>query len=137
MPCPDEYLIEYNWRNMNRAEFEDLVAEAFNELPQVFREKLENVAIVVEEWPDRRTLESTGIHYPSELLGLYHGVPLTERTHDYGLVAPDKISIYRRPILMQAANPEGIRALVRRVLRHEIAHYFGVDDDRLNQLGAY
>lgn len=122
---------------MDRVQFERLVAEAFEELPEPFREKLDNVVIVVEEWPDRRTLESTGVKHPSELLGLYHGVPLTARTHDYGLVAPDKISIYRGPILLHAANPEGARVLVRRVLRHEIAHYFGVDDDRLEELGAY
>ncbi len=122
---------------MNRAEFERLVADAFNELPQDFREKLDNLVIVVEEWPDRPTLESTGVEHPSELLGLYHGVPLTARTHDYGLVAPDKISVYRRPILMHTSSPDGVRVLVRRVLRHEIAHYFGVDDDRLEELGAY
>jgi predicted Zn-dependent protease with MMP-like domain len=122
---------------MNPAEFDRLVAEAFDSLPEVFKERIENVAIVVEDWPDRQTLRVTGISNPSGLLGLYHGVPLTERTHDYGLVAPDKISIYRNPILMQTSTPEGLRALVRRVLLHEIAHYFGVDDERLHELGAY
>jgi predicted Zn-dependent protease with MMP-like domain len=122
---------------MNAADFERLVAEAFDELPEVFKERIENVAIVVEDWPDRRSLRLAGVSHPSGLLGLYHGVPLTERTHDYGLVAPDKISIYRYPILMQTSSPERLGALVRRVLLHEIAHYFGVDDERLHELGAY
>ena len=122
---------------MNADEFERLVAESFDDLPKVFKEKIENVAIVVEDWPDRQTLQSVGIRRPSGLLGLYHGVPLTERTHGYGNVAPDKISIYRYPIMMQSSSREGLRALVRRVLLHEIAHYFGVDDERLDELGAY
>lgn len=127
----------YNVRHMNAPDFERLVAKSFDELPKAFKDRIENVAIVVEDWPDRQTLRLAGVRHPSGLLGLYHGVPLTERTHDYGLVAPDKISIYRFPILMQSSNPEGLAALVRRVLLHEIAHYFGVDDERLNELGAY
>jgi predicted Zn-dependent protease with MMP-like domain len=127
----------YNVHLMTPIEFDRLVAEAFEELPEVFKQRIENVAIVVEDWPDRQTLRSAGVRHPSGLLGLYHGVPLTERTHDYGLVAPDKISIYRNPILMATSSTEGLRALVRRVLLHEIAHYFGVDDERLHELGAY
>jgi predicted Zn-dependent protease with MMP-like domain len=130
-------LSEYNVREMNPADFELLVSEAFDELPQLFKERIENVAIVVEDWPDRQTLQMAGVRHRNGLLGLYHGVPLTERSLDYGLVAPDKISIYRYPIVMQSSTPEGLRALVRRVLLHEIAHYFGVDDDRLHELGAY
>lgn len=119
------------------AEFERLVAEAYDGLPAAFKEKIENVAIIVEDWPDRRTMKLAGVQRPSDLLGLYHGVPLTERTHDYGSVAPDKISIYRYPIVMQTSSVSGLHDLVRRVLLHEIAHYFGVDDDRLHELGAY
>jgi predicted Zn-dependent protease with MMP-like domain len=122
---------------MNADEFERLVSEAYDELPEMFKERIENVAVVVEDWPDRHSLQSVGISHRSGLLGLYHGIPLTERTLDYGLVAPDKISIYRYPIMMQTSTPEGLRSLVRRVLLHEIAHYFGVDDDRLHELGAY
>ncbi len=122
---------------MNRDEFEGLVAEAFDALPPTFALRLDNVAIVVEEFADRKTLRRMGLGHPSELLGLYHGVPLTQRTHDYGLVTPDLISIYRLPILSQCNSAEQVRALVGRVLRHEIAHYFGIDDDRLEELDAY
>ena len=122
---------------VEQAEFEQLVAEAFDQVPARFLERLDNLAIVVEEFADPRTLRGLGLRHPAQLLGLYHGVPLTLRTHDYGLVTPDKISIYRQPILMQCSSLEQARALVHRVLRHEIAHYFGIDDARLDVLGAY
>jgi predicted Zn-dependent protease with MMP-like domain len=118
-------------------DFERLVAEALDGLPEVFRERLENVEIVVEEWPDRQTLQLAGVKHPAELLGFYHGVPLTERGQGYNLVLPDRISLYRQPILMQCRTPEEVRATVRHVFRHEVAHYFGIDDDRLRELGAY
>jgi predicted Zn-dependent protease with MMP-like domain len=118
-------------------DFECLVAEALDDLPEVFRERLENVEIVVEEWPDRQTLQLAGVQQPAELMGFYHGVPLTERSQGYNLVLPDRISLYRRPILMQCRTPGEVRAAVQHVLRHEVAHYFGIDDDRLRELGAY
>lgn len=122
---------------MTPEEFEDLVSEAIEQVPASFRERMENVAIVVEEWADPWTVQAGGVSSPAQLLGFYHGVPLTQRTRDYGLVAPDKISIYRRPILLQCRNDDEVRALVHRVVRHEIAHYFGIDDDRLWKIGAY
>lgn len=118
-------------------DFEGLVAQALDDLPEVFRERLENVEIVVEEWPDRQTLRVAGVNQPADLLGFYHGIPLTERSQGYNLVLPDRISIYRRPILMQCRTREEVRAMVQHVVRHEIAHYFGLDDDRLREIGAY
>ncbi len=122
---------------MDEALFERFVAEALEALPEVFRSRLENVEIVVEDWPDRRTVRLAGVRSPADLLGFYHGVPLTRRTSNYMLVLPDKISIYRQPILMRCRTPEEIRAMVARTLRHEIAHYFGIDDERLEEIGAY
>jgi predicted Zn-dependent protease with MMP-like domain len=122
---------------MNRDIFERFVAEAIETLPEYFREKLDNVEVVVEEWPDRGTMQRVGVRHPAELLGIYHGVPQTKRTHDYGLVLPDKISIYRKPILMRCRTLEEVRQTVRRVVRHELAHHFGIDDDRLREIGAY
>jgi predicted Zn-dependent protease with MMP-like domain len=122
---------------MRRDVFERAVAEALDELPDLFREKLDNVEVVVEDWPDRETVRRAGVGHPAQLLGFYHGVPQTKRTHSYGLVPPDKISIYRRPILMRCRNWEDVRATVRRVVRHELAHHFGIDDDRLREIGAY
>ena len=122
---------------MEDAVFEQFVAEALEALPEVFRSRLENVEIVVEDWPDRRTMRLAGVRSPADLLGFYHGVPLTRRTSNYMLVLPDKISIYRRPILMRCRTLEEVRAMVACTLRHEIAHYFGIDDERLEEIGAY
>ena len=117
--------------------FDELVLSAIEDLPDELLQFLENVAIVVEEWPDRATLESVGVRKRSNLLGLYQGIPQTERTHGYNLVMPDKISIYRRPILMRCRSEQDVIELVQRVVRHEIAHHFGIDDDRLTEIGAY
>jgi predicted Zn-dependent protease with MMP-like domain len=122
---------------MDRNAFERLVAEALDMLPDEFREKLENVEVVVEDWPDRRTMRLAGVRHPSQILGFYHGVPQTRRTRNYKLVLPDKISIYRRSILMHCRTPEEVHRTIHRVLRHEIAHHFGIGDERLRELGAY
>ncbi len=122
---------------MNRQTFERLVAAAVNELPAALRRQIANVAIVVEELPDEETLDAAGVDDPYDLLGFYHGVPLTARTHDYGLVLPDKISIFRQPILRACRRDAEIRATIRATLRHELAHYFGIDDERLEEMGAY
>jgi len=120
-----------------REVFEQLVAQALNELPESFREKLDNVEVVVESWPDQETMRLARVRSPVELLGFYHGVPQTKRTHHYGLVLPDKISIYQRPIEMRCRTVEEVRTSIGRVLRHEIGHHFGIDDDRLREIGAY
>jgi predicted Zn-dependent protease with MMP-like domain len=122
---------------MDRKTFERLVAEALDTLPETFREKLDNVEVVVEEWADRETLRQAGVRHPALLLGFYHGVPQTKRTHNYGLVLPDKISVYRQPIEMRCRTPQEVRRMVHHVLRHEVAHHFGLDDARLREIGAY
>lgn len=119
---------------MNRGVFERLVAEALDTLPEFFREKLDNIAVVVEDWPDRETMRLAGVGSPMELLGFYHGVPQTKRTHSYGLVSPDKISIYQRPIEMRCRTMEQVRTTIHRVLRHEIGHHFGLDEDQLREI---
>jgi predicted Zn-dependent protease with MMP-like domain len=122
---------------MERDVFEDWVAEVLETLPVAFAEMLDNVVVVVEDWPDRHTMRLAGVRSPHALLGFYHGIPQTGRNSSYGLVTPDKISIYRRPIEAQAATPEALRDLVRRVVLHELAHHFGIDDDHLRHIGAY
>lgn len=122
---------------MNRAVFERLVAEALEALPRFFQEKLDNVVVVVEDWPNQETMRLAGVRSPAELLGFYHGVPQTKRTRHYGLISPDKIVIYQRPIEMRCRSAEQVVATIHRVLRHEIAHHFGLDDERLREIGAY
>ncbi|HHS96360.1 MAG TPA: metallopeptidase family protein [Chloroflexi bacterium] len=122
---------------MDRHTFERLVVEAVESLPEAFRRRMDNVAVVVEDWPDPETLRRAGVSHPAHLLGFYHGVPHLYRTHQYGLVPPDKITLYRGPILMRCRTVAEVRTLVEHVVRHELAHHFGIDDERLKELGAY
>ncbi len=122
---------------MDAQSFESLVARTLEELPPTLRHQVANVAIVVEEWPDEETLDMAGVDDPSELLGFYYGVPLTQRTHDYGLVLPDKISLFRQPIIESCRREDEIPGAIRKTLLHELAHYFGIDDERLEELGRY
>jgi predicted Zn-dependent protease with MMP-like domain len=122
---------------MDPSAFERLVAQAIDDLPEEFRDKLDNVEVVVQDWPDQETMRLAKVRSPTQLLGFYHGVPQTRRTHRYGLVLPDKISIYQRPIEMRCRTVEEVRAAIHRVLRHEIAHHFGINDERLREIGAY
>jgi predicted Zn-dependent protease with MMP-like domain len=122
---------------LSRDAFEDIVAKVVDDLPEEFRQELDNVEIVIEDWPDSGTLQAAGARHPAALLGFYHGIPKTKRTRGYNLVLPDKISIYRRPILMRCRTAEQVHAMVARVLRHEIGHHFGISDERMRELGAY
>jgi len=115
-----------------------LVEEALESIPDTLWTRIDNLAVMIEEWPTAAQLASVGMTHRGLLLGLYEGVPLTVRTHSYGLVAPDKITIFRGPILRVCPpDPEAIRAQVRRTVLHEIAHHFGISDDRLREIGAY
>jgi predicted Zn-dependent protease with MMP-like domain len=118
-------------------DFAQMVAEAIDALPEDFREKLDNVEVVVEDWPDPATLRLAGVRHRAGLLGFYHGVPLSNRPHDYGMVLPDRISIYRGPILEQCRTRLEVRRLAAHVLQHEIAHHFGISDERLQEIGKY
>ncbi len=122
---------------MDSDQFEALVLEALESMPEMFREALDNVEIVIELWPSWNTMRMARVRSKFELLGFYHGVPLTERTTNYSLVSPDKISIYQKPIEAQCSTLQELRELVHRVVLHELAHYFGIDDDRLHEIGAY
>jgi predicted Zn-dependent protease with MMP-like domain len=122
---------------LSRKAFEGLVAQALAELPERFRDKLDNVEVVVVDWPDRDTLRLSGVRSPVDLLGFYQGTPQTKRTRSYGLVLPDKISVYQGPIELRCRTVDDVHRTVQRVLRHEIGHHFGLDDARLREIGAY
>lgn len=118
--------------------FEDLVEEAVESIPAALWESIDNLAIVIEDWPTPAQRASVNMGRSGLLLGLYEGVPLTARTHHYGLITPDKITIFRGPILRFCPpNDDAIRSQVRRTVLHEIAHHFGISDRRLRELGAY
>jgi len=119
---------------MNREKFEWLVARAVDSLPSEFLSKLENIDAVVEDWPTQGQLARAGLRRGETLLGLYEGVPLTKRGGHYGLVPPDKITIFQKPIEAKCRYDAEITAEIQRVVRHEIAHHFGIGDDRLEQI---
>ncbi len=112
--------------------FEVLVAEALDSLPDDIASMMDNVEVVVEDEPPDSLLAE--LPRGETLLGLYHGIPLTGRAQ-YDGVLPDKISIFRGPIVRMARTPQRIREQVRRTVIHEVAHHFGIDDDRLHELG--
>jgi predicted Zn-dependent protease with MMP-like domain len=119
----------------DRRTFERIVAEVLTTLPEPFRERFSNVAIVVEEWPDENA-EADGDAKAddgeeTDLLGLYQGVPYGHRQTDYHLVLPDRITIYRQPILAASRSEAEAREEIRLTVLHEIGHYFGLGDDDL------
>ena len=116
---------------MTHNEFEALVERALRRLPRRFKEKIANVAIVVEDWADDETLRELDIEPPDTLYGLYRGIDLTHRDTSYGNVLPDTIHIYQGPIEEDCADAAEMAELVRDTVIHEIGHYFGLDDDTM------
>jgi predicted Zn-dependent protease with MMP-like domain len=115
-----------------RENFERLVADALDSLPDDIALAMDNVEVVVEEEPPPEVRAGAGRGH--DVLGYYHGIPLTNRSY-YNNVLPDRISIYRGPITRAAHTPSRIKEQVRRTVIHEIAHHFGIDDERLRELG--
>jgi predicted Zn-dependent protease with MMP-like domain len=122
---------------MDRERFEELVEQALNALPEGFQEKLSNVDVEVEDYPRSDDLRAAKARTGQTLLGLYRGIPLTRRGLGYNMVPPDRIIIFQRPIERTCRSDEEIVERVGHVVRHEIAHHFGIDDDALRRMGAY
>ena len=116
------------------ADFSGLLDSAIQELPEEFRQKLENVAIIVEDYPSEELLERMEIPEDESLFGLYEGVPLTERGFEAPLY-PDRIFIFQREIEDACDSPEEVKEELKITLVHEIAHFFGIDDDYLEEIG--
>ena len=116
---------------INKTQFEELVVQAISELPEYFREKMENVTIHIEEFPSEGLLKDLGHKSPYSLLGLYQGVPVTRRGIHYRNVMPDRITVFRKPILNKNKNPQAIKDDIKRVVLHEVGHYFGLSEHEL------
>ena len=116
---------------MTHTEFEALVERALRRLPRQFKDRITNIAVVVEDWADEETLEELGIEPPDTLYGLYRGTDLTRRDSSYGNVLPDTIHIYQGPIEEDCADADEMAELVLDTVIHEIGHYFGLDDDTM------
>jgi len=119
---------------MEKERFEELVVRALNDLPEEFREQLENVDVVVEDLPSSEQLRHTGTKRGQILLGLYEGVPHTRRNTYYGMVTPDKITVFQKNIETKSRSETDIILEIGQVVRHEIAHHFGFSDARLREL---
>ena len=115
-------------------EFEELVTEAISSLPKKFKEKMENIVVVIESLPSQELLREMKIKSPYGLLGLYRGVPYPRRGIWYRNVMPDKIIIFKKPIEVRCRNKEDIKESVRRVVVHEIGHYFGLGEADLRKI---
>jgi predicted Zn-dependent protease with MMP-like domain len=122
---------------MDEETFEQVVVEVLEGLPTEFGAAFENIEVLIEDRPRPEHRRAVRLKPWHTLYGLYQGVPLPARTHNYGLVAPDTITIFREPLLRDFPQPIQLREQIRRTVLHEIAHYFGIDDDRLHELGAY
>jgi predicted Zn-dependent protease with MMP-like domain len=118
-------------------EFEEMVWAAYDALPASIRERVQNLEIAVKPHPDAYELDMADADDPHDLLGFYDGTPLTERAFGYDMTVPDVIYIYQKAHELECDTVDALRKEVTRTLRHELAHHFGLDDDRLEELGAY
>lgn len=121
---------------MNSNELRKQVARVLDKLPKQFRQRLSNIEVVVEERPAEELLLAEGLDPRHDTLyGLYQGVPLPDRSEFYPPILPDKITIFSEPLLRDFADPEKLREQIRLTVLHEIAHYFGMDEEEIDKLG--
>lgn len=120
---------------LSREEFRHLVAQTISSLPPHVITRLTNVEIVVKVRPTSEELAMTGTDPAQTLLGLYTGIPLTVRSSSYGMVLPDKITLYQRSIEESCRTKEEVQAQIRTTLLHEIGHHFGLSEDELGEAG--
>ena len=121
---------------IDRADFETIVMDAVHALPDEFRQRIANLEFAVEDWAlpgDYARITPSG----STLLGVYRGVPLPKRGSGYNMTLPDRIVIFQQPLQRMAADGADLVNRIQHVVKHEIAHYFGISDDRLREIDAY
>lgn len=123
-----------NVLSINDEEFDAIISQAMDELPQEYIKRLDNVLITYEDQPTPDQRAKLKLRCDQTLFGLYEGVPLTKRGNGYTFVLPDKITIFKLPILSQSQDMQSFKAQVKHTLWHEIAHYFGLDHDRIHHL---
>jgi len=121
--------------SISREQFQNLVLQALSDLPEDVRHSLQNVDVVVDDVASMSQIVGTGIENAMDLLGLYEGIPLTER-YGYDMVLPDKVTLFQKPIESICDTQEQMAEEISKTLIHEIAHHFGLDDDHLDRLGS-
>jgi predicted Zn-dependent protease with MMP-like domain len=117
------------------SEFQSLVDQAISELPDDILGHLDNVAISIADWPSRDERARAQVPHGQQLFGLYEGIPLTKRGARYHMVTPDRIILYRGPLLAAHPSLPSLREGIRRTVVHEIAHHLGLDEARVRELG--
>ena len=122
---------------MDREAFAAMVLRALDGLPEKFRARVTNLDIAIEDAAPAEDYARTRTPPGSTLLGVYRGIPLTKRGTHYNMALPDTIVIFQQPIQRMARDEADLEERVRRVVRHEVAHYFGISDERLHELDAY
>jgi predicted Zn-dependent protease with MMP-like domain len=120
---------------VDRARFISLIHVALRDVPPPFKQHLTKIDIVVKRHPGRDDLADAGLARGESMYGFYRGIPLTERDSSYNLVAPDIIHIYQEPLEEDFPDETELIAEIRATVLHELAHFFGIDDDRLEELG--
>ncbi len=120
---------------MKRSEFRELVRSALEGLPPKLKAMVDNVDVQVTSWATREQLLENGVPRKEELFGLYEGIPLTERTSSYGMVLPDRITIFQGPLELWSGSEEELRSEIQKTVVHEVAHHFGMSDGELSKMG--
>ena len=121
--------------SISREQFQNLVLQALSDLPEDVRHSIQNVDVVVDDVASMNQIAGTGIENAMDLLGLYEGIPLTER-YGYDMVLPDKVTLFQKPIESICDTQEQMAEEISKTLIHEIAHHFGLDDDHLHRIGS-
>jgi predicted Zn-dependent protease with MMP-like domain len=121
---------------VDRETFVGLVTSAVADMPDRFRDRITNIDFVVEDLASRDDYARVGVQ-GGTLLGVYRGIPLTRRGRGYNMALPDRIVIFQQPIQSLARSEADLSERVRHVVRHEVAHYFGISDERLREIDAY
>lgn len=114
--------------------FSNLIAEALDQLPEKYVSRLENVVITYADEPNQIQRKKAKLGRYQSLFGLYEGIPLTQRGNNYNLVLPDKITLFKFPLFYNSKDESDFKKQIKHTLWHEIAHYFGLDHDRIHEL---
>lgn len=120
--------------HISDTEFDALITRAMDELPQEYITNLDNVAITYADEPTPEQLVKQGVRHGHLLLGLYEGIPLTQRGAGYMMVLPDKITLFKHPIMQVSANSDEFFEQIKRTLWHEIAHHYGLNHDHIDEI---
>jgi predicted Zn-dependent protease with MMP-like domain len=120
---------------LSRRKFEALVLDALEGIPELIRTRMQNVDVVIEDWPENDQLNELDMEPDELLFGLYEGTPLTERGISTNPLLPDKITIFQGPLEDAYESDDEMKDEIRKTVVHEVAHHFGIDEQRLAELG--